>query len=70
MNSVDKRRRENYIRLNSVLPSDEPAIDNTERMVELQEGVHVPAIYEGYKKTLYALLVSAFYFELRNTEHV
>ena len=70
MNSVDERRRENYIRLNSVLPSNEPAIDNTERMVELQAGVHVRAMYESCRKTLYALLVSRFYFELRNAERV
>ncbi|KAL9127045.1 MAG: hypothetical protein Q9217_004009 [Psora testacea] len=70
MNSVDKRKREDYIRLNSVLPSDEPAIDNTERMVELQESVHVPEMYQMCKKTLYALLVSEFYFELANVERV
>ena len=45
MNSIDKRKRKDYIRLNSILPSDEPAIDNTERMVELQESVHVPEMY-------------------------
>lgn len=28
MNTVDERKREAYIRLNTVLPSNEPAIDN------------------------------------------
>ena len=70
MNSVDERKREDYIRLNSVLPSDEPAIDNTDRMAELREGVHVPGMYEDCKKTLYALLVSAFYFELAKAERI
>jgi len=42
MNSIDERKRGDYIRLNSVLPSDEPAIDNTNRMEELRESVHVP----------------------------
>jgi hypothetical protein len=64
MNSVDERKREDYIRLNSVLPSNEPAIDNTDRMDELRESVHIPRMYRDCKKTLYALLVSAFYFEL------
>ena len=64
MNSVDERKREDYIRLNSVLPSDEPAIDNTDRMDELRESVHVPQMYQDCAKTLYALLISAFYFEL------
>lgn len=70
MNSVDERKREDYIRLNSVLPSDEPAIDNTDRMVELREGVQVPEMYQMCKKALYALLVSEFYFELANVERV
>ena len=70
MNSVDERKRKDYIRLNSTLPSDEPAIDNTERMVELQESVHVPEMYKTCKNTLYALLVSEFYFELADIERV
>ncbi len=70
MNSVDERKREDYIRLNSVLPSDEPAIDNTDRMDELRESVHVPEMYRVCKKTLYALLACAFYFELASIERV
>ena len=70
MNSVDERKREDYIRLNSVLPSNEPAIDNIDRMDELRESVHVPQMYQDCKKTLYALLVSEFYFELVSSERV
>jgi hypothetical protein len=70
INSVDERKREDYIRLNSVLPSDEPAIDNTDRMDELRESVHVPEMYRVCEKTLYALLVCAFYFELASIERI
>jgi len=70
INSVDERKREDHIRLNSVLPSDEPAIDNTDRMEELRESVHVPQMYRDCKKTLYALLVPSFYFELASVERV
>ena len=66
MNSIDQGRREDYIRLNSVLPSNEPAIDNTDRMDELRESVHVPQMYRDCERTLYTLLISAFYFELRS----
>ena len=68
MNSVDEQRRQDYIRLNSVLPRDEPAIDNTDRMVELRESVHIQETYRMCQKTLYAVLVSGFYFELSSTE--
>ena len=70
MNSVDERKREDCIRLNPVLPSNEPAIDNTDRMDELRETVHVPQMYRDCKKTLYTLLVLAFYFELASSERV
>ncbi len=70
MNSVDERKRGDYIRLNSVLPSDEPAIDNTDRMEELRESVHVPQMYRACRRTLYILLVLTFYFELASVERV
>jgi len=70
ISSVDERKREDYIRLNSLLPNDEPAIDNTDRMEELRESVHVPRIYRDCEKTLYALLTAAFYFELASAERV
>ena len=64
MNFVNERKRENYIRLNFVLFSDESTIDNTDRMNELRESVHVSQMYQDCAKTLYALLIFAFYFEL------
>jgi len=41
ISSVDERKREDYIRLNSLLPNDKPAINNTNRIEELRESVHV-----------------------------
>lgn len=64
MNSLDKGSRETYFRLNATLPSDEPGINNTERMDEMRRSVHTPNVIRGCEKTLYALLISAFYFEL------
>ena len=64
MNFVNERKRENFIRLNFVLLSDEPMIDNIDRMNELRESVHVSQMYRDCAKTLYALLIFAFYFEL------
>ncbi len=67
MNSLDERNQEDYIRLNVFLPSDEPAIDNIDRMDELRKSVHIqPRSIEDCEKTLHALIVSAFYFELSN----
>lgn len=66
MNHVDERDRERYIRLNVFLPKDPPALDNTDCMDELRESVHVPQSFQDCKEALYALLVSAFYFELHN----
>ena len=67
VNSVDEKKRQSYIRLNSFLPSNEPAIDNVDRMAEMRESVHVPDMIQNCKRTLYALLISAFFFELRCT---
>ena len=64
MNFVNERKREDFIRLNSVLLSDESTIDNIDRMNELQESVHISQMYRDCAKTLYTLLIFAFYFEL------
>ena len=64
MNFVNERKRKNFIRLNFVLLSDKSTIDNIDRMNELQESVHVSQMYWDCAKTLYALLIFAFYFEL------
>ncbi len=55
MNSVDERKREDYIRLNIILPSSESVIYDIDRMGELRESVHVSQIYRACKKALYAL---------------
>ena len=41
MNSLDREYREDYKRLNVVLPRNEPAIDNTSRMDESRQLVHL-----------------------------
>jgi hypothetical protein len=41
MTSLNERNRKDYIRLNVFLPSDEPAIDNIDRMDELRKSVHI-----------------------------
>ena len=66
MNHVDKKNQEDYIRLNVFLLKNLPALDNIDCMDELRESVHVPQSIQDCRKTLYALLVSAFYFELYN----
>lgn len=55
MNSVDERKREDYIRLNIVLPSNESTIDSIDRMSELRESVPVSQIYQAWIKALYVL---------------
>jgi len=36
MNSLDRKNRKDYKRLNVILPRNEPAIDNTSRIDELR----------------------------------
>ena len=64
MNHVDEKNQKDYIRLNVFLLKNLPALNNTDCMDELRESVHVPQNIEDCKKTLYAMLVSTFYFEL------
>ncbi len=66
MNIMNERKREDFIRLNFVLLNDESTIDNIDRMNELQESVHISQMYLDCAKTLYALLIFAFYFKLTN----
>ncbi len=67
MNSLNERNRENYIRLNVFLLSDESTIDNIDHMNELRKSVHIQSrSIEDCEKTLHALIVFAFYFELSN----
>lgn len=65
VNNLDEESRDDYKRLNIFLPIDEPGIDNTSRMGELQESVHLNTqLMENCQITVYALLITAFYFEL------
>ena len=65
VNSLDDENREDYRRLNVVLPRNEPAMDNTSRMDELRQLVHRnPQKIQECEETIYALLIASFYFEL------
>ena len=65
VNGLDRETREDYMRLNVVLPSNEPAIDNTSRMGELRQLVDLhPQINQKCEDIIYALLIATFYFEL------
>ena len=65
VNSLDRENREDYKRLNVVLPRNEPAMDNTSRMDELRQLVHLnPRMIQECEETIYALLIASFYFEL------
>ncbi len=68
MNFVNERKWEDYIRLNFVLLSDELMINNTDCMNELQKSFHVSQMYRLCAKTLYTLLIFAFYFELTSAK--
>ncbi len=41
INSLDREDREDYKRLNVVLPRNQPAMDNTSRIDELRQLVHL-----------------------------
>ena len=65
VNNLKEDNRDAYKRLNTLLPTKEPGIDNTSRMGELRESVHSDSILqENCEETVYALLVTSFYFEL------
>ncbi len=65
VNSLDREYRKDYKRLNVVLPRNEPAIDNTSRMDESRQLVHLnPQMIRECEETIYALLIASFYFEL------
>ena len=65
VNSLNSENREDYKRLNVVLPRNEPAMDNTSRMDELRQLVHLnPQMIQECEETIYALLIASFYFEL------
>ncbi len=67
INNLEESSRDDYIRLNVLLSTDEPDIDNTSRMTELRKSVDKNSeLSERCYRTIYALLVAAFYFELRS----
>ena len=65
VNNLDEENRDDYKRLNVLLFINESDIDNTSRMSELQKSVRLNSqLRESCRKTLYALLIATFYFEL------
>ena len=65
MNNLQEENRNTYKRLNTLLPTNEPGIDNISRMDELRESVHLDSKLQGNcEKTIHGLLIAAFYFEL------
>ncbi len=65
VNSLDRENREDYKRLNVVLSRNEPTMDNTSRMDELRQLVHLNSqMIQVCEETIYALLIASFYFEL------
>ena len=65
VNNLDEESRDDYKRLNVLLPTSEPAIDDTSRMSEMQDSVRLnPQLIDICQKTVYALLMASFYFEL------
>lgn len=65
VNSLDREDREDYKRLNVVLSRNESAMNNTGRMDELRQLVHLNSrMIQECEETIYALLIASFYFEL------
>ena len=65
VNNLDEENRDDYKRLNVLLLINESDIDNISRMSELQESVRLNSqLMKSCRKTLYALLIASFYFEL------
>lgn len=65
VNNLDEESRNDYKRLNIFLPINEPDIDNTSQMRKLWKSVHQnPQLMKNCQMTVYALLITTFYFEL------
>jgi hypothetical protein len=62
INSLEEENKKNYFRLNVILPG-RITIDDIDRLDKMRESVHRPQIFEDCRRTLYALLVSLFYFK-------
>lgn len=67
INNLEEFSRNNYIRLNVLLSINELDINNISRMTKLRKSVNENfKLSERCHKTIYALLVTTFYFELRS----
>ena len=65
VSSVNEEARRSYIRLNTTLPADAPAIDDASRLPELEVCLRLDAdLMTACEDAVYALLVVSFYFEL------
>jgi len=67
INNLKESSRDNYIRLNVFLSADKSDIDNISRITKLRKSVNENSeLSERCHRTIYALLVTVFYFELRS----
>lgn len=65
VNNLNRESRKDYKRLNVVLSRNESTINNTNRMNELRQLVHLnPQMIQKCETTIYALLITSFYFQL------
>lgn len=65
VNNLDKESHNDYKCLNIFLSINEPGINNTSWMGELQKSMHLNMqLMKNCQTTVYALLITAFYFEL------
>lgn len=64
-NRLDEKSRDNYFRFNVSLSGDGPAMDDVQRIDELRAYVHLQRdTGKSQLSTAFALLISAFFFEL------
>lgn len=67
INNLEESSRNNYIRLNVLLFANKSSINNTSQITKLRKSVNKNSkLSKRCHKTIYALLVTIFYFELRS----
>jgi len=65
VNSLNCENHKDYKRLNVVLSRNESTINNINQMNKLRQLVHLNSqMIQECEKTIYALLIASFYFEL------
>lgn len=65
VNNLNREDRKDYKRLNVVLSRNESTINNINRIDKLRQLVHLNSqMIQKCEKTIYALLIAFFYFEL------